>query len=206
MPITSIIFSRDRPSQLDLFLSRVEKVDVNNVFEEKIVIYKCSNEKYSEAYQNLRNKHPDVSFWTQGRSLFNDVDVAVSCSLSSYISFFTDDCFADRYKASLGSVSEDWLRSAFDNKLISHVALSLDKNVPMLTRPLSLNGNIFKQSTVQKWTEELCYLEKIKKWKQNPNELERVLQRFSQECGPLVAVPTEYNYLLCDRNWNMRIL
>lgn len=42
---------------------------------------------------------------------------------------------------------------------------------------------------VQDWTEELCYLDKIKNWKQNPNELERALQRFCQECPPLVAIP-----------------
>ena len=233
MPITSIIFSKDRPLQLDLCLSSMEKCDVNNIFEEKIVIYKCSNERYRRAYKELRKEHRDVSFWEQGKSLFNDVDVAVSCCLSPCVAFFTDD---NIFYNDL-CLSEDWLSSIFNHRLISHVSLRLGKNTQfrddgsgkMLHQPvgsvtewrnstphksnawektyiydrsihyyggywnypISLDGHIFKQSTVQEWTEELCYLDKVKKWKQNPNELERALQRFCQECPPFVAIPPE---------------
>lgn len=233
MPITSIIFSKDRPLQLDLCLSSMEKHDVNNIFEEKIVIYKCSNDKCSDAYRSLRKDHPNVSFWEQGSSLFNDVDVAVSCSLSSYISFFTDDNIF--YNDIL--LTQRWLDGAFGSQLgpLSHISLRLGENTqyrsgegiegmfkqavgdvgtfrhpqPLATEwerllcydrsihyyggywnyPISLDGHVFQQSVVQAWTEELCYLDKIKKWKQNPNELERALQRFCQECPPLVIMP-----------------
>ena len=235
MPITSIIFSKDRPLQLDLCLSSMEEHDVNNIFEEKIVIYKCSNEKYSEAYRNLRKDHPSVSFWEQGSSLFNDVDVAVSYSLSSYIAFFTDDNIF--YNDVL--LTQRWIDGAFRSALgaLSHISLRLGKNTQhrslrgteeMMWQPvgecammainseqvlptewehllcydrsvhyyggywnypISLDGHIFEQNVVQGWTEELCYLDKIKKWKQNPNELERALQRFCQECPTFVTMP-----------------
>lgn len=235
MPITSIIFSKDRPLQLDLCLSSMEKCDVNNIFEEKIVIYKCSNERYKRAYQKLRKEHRDVSFWEQGKSLFNDVDVAVSCCLSSFVAFFTDDNIF--YNEIL--LSDTWLEGIFNNWTIpnlSHISLRLGENTqsrsdnkggwihqpvgdvvsirhpkPNRTEwrqmflydrsnhfyggywnyPISLDGHVFKQSTVQQWTEELCYLDPIKKWKQNPNELERALQRFCQECAQFVLVPEQ---------------
>ncbi len=233
MPITSIIFSKDRPLQLDLLLSSMEKCDVNDVFEEKIVIYKCSNLEYEKAYKKLPKEYPNVSFWEQSESLFKDVDVAVSCSLSPYIAFFTDDNIF--YNDIL--LTQRWIDGAFGSEVgrLSHISLRLGENTqyrsgagiegmfkqevgdfgafvhprPLATEwerllyydrsihyyggywnyPISLDGHIFQQSVVQAWTEELCYLDKIKKWKQNPNELERALQRFCQECPPFVIMP-----------------
>lgn len=230
MPITSIIFSKDRPLQLDLCLSSMENHDVNNVFKEKIVIYQCSNSSYEKSYEKLRKEHPYVSFWQQGKSLFNDVDVAVSVTCATpYVSFLTDDNIF--YNDVL--LSDSWFDSLFEkNDIISHISLRLGENtqhrddgtgqmlyqpVGQVTEfngglgdgwekmylydrsvhyyggywnyPISLDGHIFKADTVSEWTGELCYLDKIKNWKQNPNELERALQRFCQECPPLVAIP-----------------
>ena len=221
----------------------MEKCDVNNIFEEKIVIYKCSDERYKQAYEELRKEHRNVSFWEQGKSLFNDVDVAISCCLSKFVAFFTDDTIF--YNEVL--LSDQWLEGIFEvppikvcnnapAEYVSHISLRLGKNtqhrfvndgqlihqpvgeVAALTYdkpsekewkkmllydrsihfyggywnyPISLDGHIFRQSTVQQWTEELCYLDPIKKWKQNPNELERALQRFCQECDRFVAIPEQ---------------
>ncbi len=230
MPITSIIFSKDRPLQLDLFLSSMETHDVNDIFEEKIIIFKYSSPEYKEAYETLRKEYPNVCFWEQNKSIFYDVDVAVTCCLSEYVAFFTDDNIF--YNDVM--LTDGWTERIFENRFVSHISLRLGANtqyradgsgglikqgVGEVTSvrksdasdtewenmflydrsihyyggywnyPISLDGHVFKQETVQGWTQELCYIDPIKKWKQNPNELERAFQRFVQECPPLVMVP-----------------
>ena len=53
--------------------------------------------------------------------------------------------------------------------------------------PLSVDGHIFRKEDIFDWMDEICYIEPIKKWKHTPNELERALQRFSNEVAPLVV-------------------
>lgn len=89
--ITSIIFSKDRPLQLDLCLKSIEEnLKVSN---RNIVIYKCSNGKYQSAYEELSKSHRDVEFWPQSKSIFKDIYHSILTeSDNEFICFFVDDC------------------------------------------------------------------------------------------------------------------
>tara|TARA_R110000765_G_scaffold100115_1_gene187726 strand:- start:179 stop:1066 length:888 start_codon:yes stop_codon:yes gene_type:complete len=86
--ITSIIFSKDRPLQLDLALKSIRE----NFFSENniLVLYKETT-GYAGSYKTLQNEYPDVVFYKQGDSIFQDINRLVSESEDSYIVFFTDD-------------------------------------------------------------------------------------------------------------------
>lgn len=86
--ITSIVFSKNRPLQLDLCLSSIKK----NLPEcsQTIVIYKNS-EDFIAAHETLEREHPDVQFWPQDLSLFRDTYQAAISADNDYINFLTDD-------------------------------------------------------------------------------------------------------------------
>ena len=86
--ITSIIFSKDRPLQLDLALKSVRK----NFFAQNniSVLYKETT-GYADSYKTLQNEYPDVAFHKQGHSIFQDINRLVSESEDDYVVFFTDD-------------------------------------------------------------------------------------------------------------------
>ena len=87
--ITSIIFSRNRPLQLDLCLNSIKKNFPQST--QNIVIHKNSVE-FGKAHLQLKKEHPDVEFWQQGENIFLDLDDAVCESKNDYICFFVDDC------------------------------------------------------------------------------------------------------------------
>jgi hypothetical protein len=86
--ITSIIFSKDRPLQLDLALKSVRK----NFFAQNniSVLYKETT-GYADSYKTLQNEYPDVVFHKQGHSIFQDINLLISESEDGYVVFFTDD-------------------------------------------------------------------------------------------------------------------
>tara|TARA_R110000744_G_scaffold3161_2_gene12285 strand:+ start:15167 stop:16063 length:897 start_codon:yes stop_codon:yes gene_type:complete len=86
--ITSIVFSKDRPLQLDLCLKSIKQ----NLFADNkiIVLYKISTDDYQTHYNKLKEEHEDVDFVSQGYSIFEDIKNLVRNS-SDYITFFTDD-------------------------------------------------------------------------------------------------------------------
>lgn len=223
--ITLIIFSKNRPLQLDLCLSSV-KQNFNASYT-PIVLYQC-DEQYENAYKNLRDEHADVMFWRQGKSLFEDVFVAINSYDDLYACFMTDDCIMYRQSPNL---SDENLKNIFKIKEICCFSLRLGENTNKRGHsidgkfqlyddylqyteglnvwkndlgficwdrtqhfyggywnyPISVDGHIFKVEDLSKWMEELVYIEKIKQWEQTPNELERALQRFVNEAGPLVG-------------------
>tara|TARA_R110002020_G_scaffold177788_1_gene370535 strand:- start:692 stop:1600 length:909 start_codon:yes stop_codon:yes gene_type:complete len=85
---TSIVFSKDRPLQLDLCIKSLKQnlFDDNNIS----VLYKTSNDSYKEHYNRLKVEYPDINFVEQGYCIFDDLVDLVSQS-SDYLAFFTDD-------------------------------------------------------------------------------------------------------------------
>jgi hypothetical protein len=57
--------------------------------------------------------------------------------------------------------------------------------------PISVDGHIFRTGDVFDWIDELNFLQKLKKWKQTPNELESALQRFSNLVDLFVGIPLQ---------------
>ena len=201
--ITSIVFSKNRPLQLDLCLSSVKK----NLPEcsQTIVIYKNS-EDFMTAHETLESEHPDVQFWPQDLSLFRDTHQAVMSTDNDYINFLTDDdivfmntpvdysllkdpdtsCISLRMGLNICYREHSGIRT--EDKLDQH----LEQNDMMLWKrtvkpygsywsySLSLDGHVFYRPSIVEMLDELCYLEKrySSRWKQTPNQLEEALQRF----------------------------
>lgn len=182
---TSIVFSKDRPLQLDLCLKSIKQ----NLFaaNKVVVLYKTSD-GYDTNYSQLADEHPDVEFFKQGYSIFQDIKTILADS-TEYVIFFTDDDIIYR-KCEL---TEADIASAFDNDACC-VSLRLGINTSMrdygdgvLRRdnipeqimrlsntliwnrtsipvggywayPLSVDGHIFETRDIKKFTEELCIL------------------------------------------------
>jgi len=212
--ITSIIFSKNRPLQLDLCLNSIYKnfPDSTN----NIVIYYHSPE-FESAYKQLQNSHNNVDWWKQSGSIFKDILVAVGSSQHDYICFFTDD---DIVYDVVPRIDED----LFNNPGVACVSLRMGMNIqkrkhlgsvfPDLpseviratndyiywnrtkhpygsywSYSLSVDGHIFRKNNLWNMMEELCLLEQKYKWKQNPNELEAAMQRFWAITPPLIVSP-----------------
>ena len=182
---TSIVFSKDRPLQLDLCLKSIKQ----NLFaNNKIVVLYATSDGYDINYNQLIDEHLDVEFFKQRYSIFEHIRTILD-DASEHIMFFTDDDIVYR-KCQL---TEDDINSAFNNDACC-ISLRLGLNTSMrdygdgvLRRdnipeqimricntlvwnrtsipvggywayPLSVDGHIFKTSDMKKFTEELCVL------------------------------------------------
>tara|TARA_R100000008_G_scaffold47035_1_gene27796 strand:+ start:3167 stop:3925 length:759 start_codon:yes stop_codon:yes gene_type:complete len=171
------------------------------------VIYDCSPE-FEDAYDTLREEHPNTQWWKQQKSLFKDVWVAAGFTENKLICFFTDDgimfsespiiqedlftickqvtCFSLRMGLNINSRSH--MGSTFVDAPQSDLAILNDslliwkRTAPAYgsywSYSLSVDGHIFRQADLLDMLGELIYLEGYRKWRQNPNELEAALQRF----------------------------
>lgn len=212
--ISSIIFSKDRPLQLDLCLNSVCQNFPDSTHN--VVIYSCSP-KFEDAYKKLQQMHPNVEWWQQSRSIFVDTLAATGSSPHDYVGFFTDD---DIVYDTAPKVDNN----LFGNPAVSCVSLRMGANinkrrmlgewqidVPTVLMQasnncicwdksmylygsywaysLSLDGHIFRKSDLYDMLDELCLIEDKYKWAQNPNQLEQALQRFWPITEPLIVAP-----------------
>jgi len=214
--ITSIIFSKDRPLQLDLCLGSIKKNFSDST--QNIVIYNYSD-TFSAANSALTSEHRDVEWWPQGSSLLRDVYAAIAGAKHEYICFFTDDdiCFSE-----IPSIPYETI---FAEPYISCMSLRLGLNIckrfhegdmfpdqigehyvngDFISWPrtsylygsywsysLSVDGHIFRKDELLNMIDELCYLELRYKWGHTPNALEAALQRFWT---------TSPNFMIAPRN------
>ena len=201
--ITSIIFSKNRPLQLDLCLSSIKKNFPDS--SHNIVIHNNSRE-FEEAHKTLETEHPNIAFRSQGFSLFQDIYKAICSSKHEYVCFFTDDniCFS--------GVPSIPYQAVFAESYVTCISLRLGLNICQRSHEgnifpdricdhhttkdliswlrtshlygsywsysLSVDGHIFRKNDILDMIDELCYLEQRYKWNQTPNELESALQRF----------------------------
>ena len=129
-----IVFSKNRPLQLDLCLSSIKKNLVDCELD-LYVLYDC-DDKCTDSYNVLKKEHDTVSFWQQSKSIFKDIETIIYLSkdTSKYCGFLTDDCIV--YKKS-NALSNDFLKDAFatvievntKEKLVSNFSLRLGLNV-----------------------------------------------------------------------------
>jgi hypothetical protein len=118
-----IIFSKNRPLQLDLCISSIRKN--LNIKSDIFVIYNCDKD-YEDAYKILKDENSDILFLSQSKSLFRDIMIASSATNNKYITFLTDDCIV--YQQSL-SFTDNILGSIFEEQLISNFSLRLGENI-----------------------------------------------------------------------------
>jgi hypothetical protein len=184
--ITSIVFSKDRPLQLDLCLNSIKTNFIN--CDQKIVLHNNS-ELCSEISKTLESEHPDVEFWQQGRSIYKDLLHAVASADNDYVCFFTDDCIffskfeMDHFDFWGDDVLTMSLRMGQNIKKRQHTGdwypdlpteMWMVKNYNLLAWPrasslygsywsyaLTVDGGIFKKHRMMEMLEELCLLEHL---------------------------------------------
>lgn len=202
--ITLIIFSKNRPLQLDLCIKSIKQnfKSCNKI----IVIYKA-DEEYESSYQTLKQDYQDIDFWNQINFL-TDINCAISCSENEYISFFTDDCFF--YKEmeipveDLEQIMKYKEIACFSMRMGLNINLRSDHGEVFSDKPiliydymdyiiipktahlygsywsysLSVDGHIFRKNDISKMVNELIHIRPLYSWNDNPNDFESALQRF----------------------------
>lgn len=213
--ITSIIFSKNRPLQLDLCLKSIKK----NFKQSTKNIVICNNdEEFEAAYQTLKHEHLDVMFWNQSDSLFHDINRMVRASVNDYVCFFVDDCICFN-KIELPEHMFNVALCCFSLRLGKNITERQHDNIAypdVVSHPMvdgtgkymfwnktahcygsywsyshSVDGHIFKRSEMDSMTSELWELSEFKDWKQTPNEFESAIQRFWPLSASTMASPVE---------------
>ena len=115
--VTSIVFSKNRPLQLDLNLKTIaENFDQCN----KVIVIYAADSEYLEAYDVLKKEHPKVDWRLQTGNLYKMLYCALSfmdCQ-NEFVCFFTDDCIVYRNVPDL-SAALIYLKEDIETKCIS---------------------------------------------------------------------------------------
>ena len=213
--ITAIVYSKDRPLQLDLCLNSIAKNfdQASSV----IVIYKATD-IYEESYRTLRSEHPDINFILQGDSIFKDTLDVISSTENDFVCFFTDDdivyqkmpqikreiisnplmdCFSLRMGLNITKRSNDGVFYA--DLPVAHTIQRIDEhNICWMktlreygsywSYSLSVDGHVFRKKEAELMFDEMWYLnQRYTDWEQTPNRVESVMQRFWADGAPLIA-------------------
>lgn len=201
--ITSIIFSKDRPLQLDLCLNGIKKNFKDS--SQNIVIHKNS-EQFDKSHQALQKEHQDVEFWQQSGSLFKDVLHAIAGAKNNFICFFTDDdIFYREFSCNdYGFLNDEHLsclslrmglnisERSHEGQTASDVCNKAWKTQNgMVAWPktfhgygsywsydLSVDGHVYRKSSILDMIDELCFIQPRYNWGNTPNVLESAIQRF----------------------------
>jgi len=202
--LSVIIFSKDRPLQLDLALKSVKK---NLPLAKNVqVIFTCS-EEYESSYECLVHEYHSVEFLQESKSysFYEILRDSITLCTTPYVMFMTDDNIV--YAQS--RTTELDLGNLF-SKDIACISLRLGVNVthrnghpssqPKFERfagwhlvwnrmntlaqdyfnyPLSVDGHIFKTFTIDKIIKETE--------PSNPNRLEQLMQRYFFEIPAVMA-------------------
>lgn len=201
--ITSIIFSRNRPLQLDLCLKSIKAnfANCNHIF----VLEKYDNE-YSNMLDILSTEHNDTKIFEQTSSIYRDCLELCLHSENDYICLFTDDDIVYRKinhldcnmifnesefctislrlglnitkRMHLNTTMHDVLEQYFETENYILVPKTTSKYGSYWSYSHSLDGHIFRKKDLVKIFDELCYLDKKYHFAQSPNEIETQMQRY----------------------------
>lgn len=202
--VTSIIFSKNRPLQLDLCLKSIKQ---NFKLCTDIVVIYRTDEEYKSAYEVLKIEYPEINFWDQKKFL-NDIYCAIQCSEKKYIAFFTDDCFCYKnielididldeimqreeitcfsLRLGLNINSRSHNNESFDDKPIIIYEYKDYIIIPKTAHlygsywsySLSVDGHIFRKTDIRNMVKELIHIQSLYSWNDTPNDFESALQRF----------------------------
>jgi hypothetical protein len=177
-----VIFSKDRPLQLDLLIrSMLKHWDINDTF----IIYTYSNDDYGNNYLKLNNMYSKLK-WIKQENFKNDL-LKIIEDADEYIVFLVDDIVIT------DNIHID--TNIFNNNDVLCISLRLGKNItqcytkniktnpPKIENglffwndlegdwkyPMSVDGNIFRKLDIHSLLEKLNY--------SNPNTLEGVLSK-----------------------------
>jgi hypothetical protein len=201
--ISSILFSLNRPTQLDLFLQSLFQ-NGNNLFGSIYILWKATTEEFEEGYHKCADYHFQTPIlWNKEIDFRQQVnDILERCSYD-YSCFFTDDNILYRKI----DFSYDKIDDLFNYQKIDTLSLRLGRNTiyqniytkegcqaPKLIRnygqfiiwdigdvigygnfnyPLSVDGHIFQTNKIRETI--------LKTEFTNPNFLEGNLQQYHKE-------------------------
>lgn len=114
--IVTLIFSKDRPLQLDLTLNTYKRFSIDREFEDIIVLYTTTNNEFEKAYDCLKKEHSDIKFLKETNFKENVINIL---SHKEYVLFVVDDCiFTDRFSTKkIISVIENYNTIGFSLRL-----------------------------------------------------------------------------------------
>ncbi len=186
--INILIFSKDRPSQLDLLCRSIKYFWTDYSKYKFLILYTYSNTQYQQGYDITIKRHPEFYFIKEA-SFKLQVQAAIN-DYSPLTIFFTDDCvFKEPFTLQCNELevfkynADILCLSLRLSPLLSH-SYVVDKPMPLpifITRyiwhisnatldwtyPMSLDGTIFRTVDIQPLINRLPY------W--NPNTLEAYL-------------------------------
>lgn len=83
----SIVFSKDRPFQLEVFIASFKRFGV----EHQLCVLYCTT-NYKKEYEKLASKYPDVQFFEEKESFKKSLRMVIkSLSVTGHIGLFVDD-------------------------------------------------------------------------------------------------------------------
>ena len=212
--ITSIVFSKDRPLQLDLCLKSIQRnfKDSSNT----VVLYRYSPE-YMEALDVLISEYPNITFLEQSESIYQDLLNIAQSSENMYVCMFTDDNIV-YMPVNIDPVS---YVNIFAAPEVVCLSLRLGHNITTRyhhghkfddignqyqeiqdfvfiprTRYLygsywsyshSVDGHIFRKLDMIKMFGEIEYLNRLFHYRQTPNEVESQMQKFWTQAGNFIV-------------------
>lgn len=214
--ITSIVFSKDRPLQLDLCLRSIEK---NFPVSNTVVLHNYSYE-YADSLSTLASEHPGVSFFAQTESIYQDILDITHQSENKFVCFLTDDDIV--YKRV--PINPESYKNIFAAPEVVCFSLRLGHNIntryhfgvkykdicerfhtienlifiPRTTYGYgsywsyshSVDGHIFRKKDIVKMFSEIEYLNRLFNYRQTPNEVESQMQKFWTQSGEfMVCLP-----------------
>ena len=202
--INVVIFSKDRPAQLELLLRSMKRffVEWNKVHTS--ILYRHTTEDYRVGHEKTKRHHPEFSYVLEQPGKFKEQTVSLIKEENQATMFFVDDMVFKNYLA----LRSDPIRKFLADDNILCVAIRICPRInycytekrdtppprfsedfrwfwkdPQLkgdfSYPMSLDGNIFKTSDILPLLKEFFY--------ENPNTLE----------GTLALNPINKPYMIC---------
>ena len=212
--ITSIIFSKNRPLQLDLTIKSIKQ---NFPDCSQIIVLHNNDTEFTEAHSILCEEHRDIESWQQSGSIFNDVFVASLAIQNNLICFFTDDnIFYGLFECGNYGFLQDEHTSCLSLRMGMNISERCHNGVTgqdkcqkmfytdndMIAWPktwhgygsywsydLSVDGHIFRKADIVEMMDELCFLQSRYNWNNTPNVLESEIQRFWPIRGNYIIAP-----------------
>lgn len=193
-PFVTVIFSKNRPMQLDLTLTSNKKYCIEKEIRNECVIYKATDEHYEKAYQQVAKEHPSVKFIKETNFKLN----LYNClKRKEYVLFVVDDCiFTNKYSLNTIKINLDIcngvlgfsLRLGNNTKFCYPLKIenqipymqSLGKNIYAFnwkeagegdfSYPLEVSSSIYRITDIKPIIEGIHY--------SNPNSLEWILYNY----------------------------
>lgn len=193
--IRCIVFSLDRPMQLDAFLGSIRS-HVGRLYAPVIVLYRASDNGFAAGYACTREEHPDIE-WHEERDFRSDLLSVLDTS--GMVVFHTDD---DVFFADVGPLELHEDEVCFSLRLGLNIDYSYSLDAPervqrptveadriswnwreqrdgSFSYPLALNGHVFRATLTRSLVDGLAFTD--------PNELESGLHARRAGVQPRMA-------------------